>query len=347
VELKVGPMKRVAGLVVFAGIAVGSIVCPRPCHGQAVVIGAGYAAPSATDAAPGQLITVFARVPGKTPADPVVAKAPLPATLAGFTALLRQTFPSDPQPVPILSAVDSQSCSIVTPLVCDTVSLITVQVPFELTANAPRTAMPQTTVPQNFARLEIGYNGNPADSLVLNPVLDRIHVLNSCDAAAGSTQPAACLPLVAHPDGSLVSRDNPAQAGGVLTVSAVGLGSVPVGPVLIPVATGTATPQQAPPVDGVLVGFDTRVNASPGMLLPSSAAPANSAQLQAGSVGIYQIAFTVPALAAGTPACDSTVLSNLTVNFGRTASYDGVGICVTPAAPAPPSDSRIRNRSRM
>jgi uncharacterized protein (TIGR03437 family) len=337
-------MKRVAGWVVIAWTAVGSTVC---LHGQAVVIGAGYAAPGATDAAPGQLLTIFARVPGKTPADPVVAKAPLPAALAGFTVLLRQTFPADPQQVPILSAVDSQSCSIVAPQVCDTVSMITVQVPFELTPNAPRTDVPQTTAPQNFARLEISYNGNPANSLFLNPVPDRIHVLNACDAAAGAAKPAPCLPVVAHADGSLVSRDNPAQAGEVLTASVVGLGQAPAGPALIPVATGAAAPAQSPPLDGVVVGFDTRVNASPAMLLPAASVPASSAQLQAGSVGIYQITFTVPSLPGGTPGCGSTVQSNLTVDFGRMTSYDGVGICVAAAPPSLPSDTRIRKRNRM
>src|ERR1051326_6427749 len=87
-------MKRVAGTVIFAWIAAGWV------HAQTVVIGAGYAAPGATDAAPGQILTIFARVPGKIPADPVVAKAPFPPVLAGFTVLLRQTFPSDPQSVP-------------------------------------------------------------------------------------------------------------------------------------------------------------------------------------------------------------------------------------------------------
>ena len=274
-------MKRVSGLAVFAWIAVGSAVCPRLCQAQAVVTGAGYATPSPTPAAPGQVITLFVRVPGKTPANPVTASPPLPTTLAGFTVLLRQTFPSSPVPVPILSAVDSQSCTILLPTACDTVSLITVQVPFELTANAPLTTGPQSTVPQNFARLEIGYNGASADSLVLNPVLDRIHVLNTCDtASSSSTQPARCLPEVARPDGSLVSAGNPARPGEVLSVSMVGLGSVAAG--VLSVATGTATPQPGPAVDGVLVDFDIRVNASPAMLLPSSSLPALSAELQPG-----------------------------------------------------------------
>jgi uncharacterized protein (TIGR03437 family) len=335
-------MKRICSQALLAWMATFG-----PCNAQTVVIGTGYAPPTSTDVAPGQLITIFARVPGKTPADPVVAKTPLSNTLAGFTVLLRQTFPSDPQPVPILSVADSQSCSIVAPMTCDTVSMITVQAPFELTANAPRTTFPQPTVPENFARLEISYNGAPANFLILNPVLDRIHILNSCDAAAGVPRPTACLPLIARPDGSLVSRDNPAQPGEVLTASVVGLGPVPVGSVSIPVATGAVTPQQAPAVEGVLVGFDTRVNGSPAAPLPSSSIPANSAQLQPGSVGIYQITLSVPSLPPGTPACGSTVQSNLTINFTRLTSSDGVGICVAAPAAALPADFRVRNRSKM
>ena len=335
-------MKRVAGLAIFGWML---------CQAQPVVTGAGYAAPQATDAAPGQVITIFVRVPGKTPSDPVVAKAPLPVTLAGFTVMLRQTFPSDPQAVPILSAADSQSCSTVAPMVCDTVSMLTVEVPFELTANPPPGTVPKTTAPQNFARLEIGYGGSPADTLVLNPVLDRIHILNTCDPAAGLSQTlewfnaAPCLPEVAHADGSLVSAANPAQPGEVLTISAVGLGSVSAASPAAAVATGAATPQPPPSVTGVLVDFNSRVNASPAMLLSTSSLPALSAQMQAGSVGIYQVAFTVPALAAGTPACGSTVESNLTINIGRTASYDGVGICVDPPAAGLPG-SRGRDRSK-
>jgi uncharacterized protein (TIGR03437 family) len=316
-------------LALSAWFAVGSVLSSPISSAQATVIGAGYAAPSAIDVAPGQVITIFARVPGKTAADPVVATAPLPVELGGFSVLLRQTFPSSPTPAPILSVSDSQSCSMVAPLVCDTVSMITVQVPFELTANAPRGIGPQTTVPQNFARLEISYNGNPTNSLFLNPVPDRIHVLNSCEAAANLSKPQPCLPMVARPDGSLVSSDNPAKAGEVLTVSVVGLG--PTTDLTVP--TGAATPILPPPVDGVIVSLDVRANGSPSMPSAATSSPANRAQLQAGAVGIYQVLLTVPALPGGTEACSSVVRSNLTINIGRTTSYDGTGICVVPPAP--------------
>jgi uncharacterized protein (TIGR03437 family) len=312
-----------------------ALVCALSCHAQTVVTGAGYSSPSPIAVAPGQVITIFAHVPDKTPAAPVVADAPLPLTLGGFSVLLRQTFPSDPTPVPILSVGDSQSCSLVAPLVCDTVSMITVEVPFELTANAPRTTIPQTTGPQNFARLEISYNGSPTNSLVLNPLPDSIHILNACDVAAtaNASPGIACLPLVARPDGSLVSSGNPAMAGELLTISVVGMGLADT-----PVATGTAAPQQAPSVDGVLVALDMRVNGAAGMPPAESSSPA-SAQLQPGAVGIYTVTVTVPS--SSTPACSSSVRSNLTINITRNASYDGVGICVVPSPASQTSRGRL------
>jgi uncharacterized protein (TIGR03437 family) len=329
------PMMRMIRFVVLTWMAVGLVPGPRPCQAQAVVIGAGYATPGTIDVAPGQVITIFARVPGKIPADTVSATPPLPFKLAGFSVVLRQTFPSDPKQIPLLSVADYQSCSVVAPLVCDTVSMITVQVPFELTPNV--NTVPKTTVPQNFARLEISYNDAPTNSLFVNPVPDRIHILNSCDvAAAPLRQQETCLPLITRADGTVVSPDNAPQPGEVLSVSVVGLG-----PANTPVATGVAAPQDPVAVDGVLIGLDARANASPGMPLAVSSFPANSALLKSGLVGIYQVTFTVPSLPSGTPACSDMVRSNLTINIGRTASYDGVGICVdTSGTPATPSSGR-------
>lgn len=328
-------MMRMIGFAVLTWMAVGLVLGPQPCRAQAVVIGAGYATPGRTDVAPGQVITIFARVPGKIPADTVSATPPLPFKLAGFSVVLRQTFPSDPQQIPILSVADYQSCSVVAPLVCDTVSMITVQVPFELTPNV--NTVPKTTVPENFARLEISYNDVATNSLFVNPVLDRIHILNSCDvAAAPLRQQDACLPLITRADGTVVSRDNAPQPGEVLSVLVVGLG-----PVNTPVATGVAAPQDPVAVDGVLISLDARANASPGMPLTVSSIPANSALLKSGLVGIYQVTFTVPSLPSGTPACNDMVRSNLTIDIGRSASFDGIGICVeTSSISVNPSSGR-------
>ena len=103
-------------------------------------------------------------------------------------------------------------------------------------------------MPQNFARLEISYNGEPTNSLFLNPVLDRIHVLNSCDAAAGATPRDALSSGGDQAGRSLVSRTMPPQPGEVLSVSVVGLG-----PANGPVDHGDGRTAGAMAVEGVLV----------------------------------------------------------------------------------------------
>jgi uncharacterized protein (TIGR03437 family) len=267
------------------------------------------------------VVTIFATVAGKQALDPLNATPPLPTSLGGFSVLLRQSF-TDPMLIPILSVVDTLSCSNVAPMQCNTVSQITVQVPYELMPNTPHVSLPQ-----NFARLEINYNDTLTNSLFLNPVPDSIHVLNSCDVVSGVNQTGGCGPIVTHSDGSLVTAANPAQANETLTMSLVGLGQ-PAGTV----TTGAPAPEVAPMLDGVTISYDARENASPSMLVPTSSFPVNSAQLLPGSVGIYNITFLVPALPPGVSACSSTVQSNLTVDIKRTTSFAGVGICVVPSS---------------
>ena len=307
--------------------AVSWVLLPFCGYADTVVIGAGYAAPTPLSVAPGQVVTLFVHVPGKTAADPVSATAPLPGTLGGFSAVLRQTFPSTPVAVPISSVVDAQSCSSVEPVQCDVVSMVTVEIPFELTGNNPRSRLPS-----NFARVDVSYNGTETASLFLNPVTDRIHVVSSCDVP--STQPGSCVAAVTHADGTAVTPDNPGQPGETLTVALVGLGLAQQS-----VTTGEATPSPAPAVDGVLISLDARVNQSPSVPVAATSSPA-AARMRPAAVGIYEIPFTVPVLPEGVPACATgAVASNLTISVGRVTSFDGVGICVTPTA-APPGGVR-------
>ncbi len=306
-----------SGAARFAGAAIASVLLPFLSHAQAVAIGAGYVLPRPIDVAPGQVITLFVSVPGKSAADAVTAQPPLPAELGGFSVLLRQSFPSDPVPAPIQVVADSQYCSSLAPSQCDVVTMITVQVPFELTPNVPL-----ARIPANFARLDISYNGTAAASLALNPVPDRIHVLNTCDA--NTNYPGSrCASVITHPDGTVVDLEHPAQVGQKLTVAMAGLGQL--GQI---VATGAASPDSAPAVDNVRIAFDARPNQSPSLPSADSAIVADTARLRSGSVGVYEVTFTVPALPDTAPACSSNVRSNLTVSIGRTVSFDGAGICV-------------------
>jgi uncharacterized protein (TIGR03437 family) len=292
------------------------LLSPCLALAQPVAVGAGYLLPRPIAVAPGQVITLFVRVPGKAVTATVTAQPPLPTALGGFAVMLRQTFPSDPVPVPIQSVADSQFCSQVTPSQCDVVSLVTVQIPYQLTPNIPRSRMPQ-----NSARLDITYNDVSATSLYLNPVTDQIHVVNSCDLIANFPE-GNCAPVVTHSDGALVDIEHPAQPGETLTASLAGLGQISP-----PLVTGAAGPNPAAAVDGAWLRFDARADAAPVRTDPATDSPA-TARLRPGSVGMYEVLFTVPALPDATPACGGDVHSNLTVSIGRTVSYDGVAICV-------------------
>src|SRR5690349_20022168 len=123
-----------------AGLFAAALLFPLAGWAQTALVGAGYTTPQPLDACPGQLITIFATVTGKVPADPLTANPPLPTSLGGFTVLLRQTF-IDPIPIPILSVSDTQSCSNVLPPQCSTFSQITVQIPYELMPNIPHVSL--------------------------------------------------------------------------------------------------------------------------------------------------------------------------------------------------------------
>ena len=309
-------------LDVFLRFVWGFGLLPWILQAQPVAIGAGYRLPRLIEVAPGQVITLFVRVPGKTMADPATAQPPLPATLAGFAVVLRQSFPSDPVPVPVQSVADSQFCSAVTPSQCDVVSLLTVQVPFELTPNVRGSRMPE-----NSARLEIAYNDLPATFLFLKPVTDRIHVLNTCDVLASFPE-GNCGPLVTHADGTLVDVEHPAAEGETLTIALAGMGQP-----TLPVSTGAASPDPPAEVDNVWLTSNFRPNLPPALPDPDVGAAGAMARLRPGSAGVYEVLFTVPALPEGTPPCSSDVRSNLTITIGRTMSYDGAGICVAGSAP--------------
>jgi len=100
------------------------------------------------------------------------------------------------------------------------------------------------------------------------------------------------------------------------------------------VATGAANP--SPPLTTtVTVDFEFRSNAGPSM--PSATDSGGShtpaikvpAYFAPGFVGLYQINVTIPQPPVPLESCGGVFQSNLTINIGGVASYDGVGLCVT------------------
>src|SRR4051794_27574319 len=255
-----------------------------------LVTSVGYTPPNLTKVAPGQVITLYVRTTGAPVAQPILAgTTPLPMSLGGFTVSLKQTFFSDPIPVPLAGIYSTDPCNGVAS--CTPLTAMMVQIPFELVPNVPGSRMPF-----NFATVTVQQNGVAGDALPLLAVPDNIHVITSCD----SLPPGAgtlCTPLFKHADGSLVSAASPAKAGEMLSLAAFGLG-YPV----TSVTTGDL-PKTVINTDGVKVGFDFHPNAAatkPGNTLAAAA-------ITRDGVGLYQINVQVPAIPDGTASCGDGV----------------------------------------
>jgi hypothetical protein len=325
-----------------------------PLFGQGPTLaGTGYTYPAIIDVAPGQITTLFVIGLKIVLSSPVNATTiPLPDTLAGIAVTLNQTG-NQSTPVPLLSVRQVSACSdgaATAPgseLTADClITAITVEIPFEL--------LPAPSSPVFAAELVITENGNVSKAFSVSPVLDHLHVVNTCDSfpAPKVASTWGCGPLVTHGDGTLVSIDTPAQAGEEIVIWAYGLGQTS------PVAkTGQASPSPAatlssglpdiPPSSTPLyLQFDFRTNAipSPPFVNRMAATPPPTpifAGLTPGQVGLYQINVTIPSTIPAVDKCGSTcshvactgyntVTSNLTIDIGGNLSWDGAAICVQP-----------------
>jgi uncharacterized protein (TIGR03437 family) len=279
-----------------------------------VVTSVGYSNPAPVAVAPGQVITLFAYTKTRLAQSIIATGATLPTTLGGFAVSLSQTFSTSAIPVPILSVTPAQTCSAVVPEVCTAYTAISVEIPFELVPNVPRSRLPE-----NSATLTISDNGAAGEPIALHPVSDRIHIVDSCDTPL-NPQSVPCSPVFQHADGSLVSAETPAQPGETIVVQTYGLGYADSR-----IVTGAPSPSPAVSVSGLSIDF--RFGTDPAVTRPDANATSVSAQLVPGLVGLYQLAFTVPPLPDGTAAC-SAVTNNLTVVIARGASFHGASLCV-------------------
>jgi uncharacterized protein (TIGR03437 family) len=309
-------------------VTLGSLAAQTP----SLVTAVGYAAPEPVEVAPGQVITLFVRTPTRL-AQPIVASgAPLPVLLGGFSVLLSQALSSSPTAVPILSVRPVERCSAVAPAVCTSLTAISVQIPFELIPNVDGSRLPE-----NSATLTVSDGSASGEPMLLRPVTDRIHVVNSCDLPLDS-QASPCGPVVKHADGSLVSAAKPAVAGETITLEAYGLGFGSTR-----VVSGAAAPSPAVNVEGVAIDFRYGLEAA--ATRPGASAATVSATLAPGAVGLYRLSFTAPAAPAGLAACSATA-ANAAVVVGRAASFDGAPLClyVAPISgepqPVPPRGRR-------
>lgn len=306
-----------------------------PVFAQGIAVaGSGYSNPTVVKVAPGQIATFFVTglktvLPSGSVSAPSV---PLPPALAGISVTLNQPGPKS-YTAPLLSVTQISVCvgggssaaSSSSPTADCLVTAITVQIPFELPYLDPVGAPIDTA-------LVVSENGTAGKGFRVLPMMDNMHILNTCDSFPPvSSAAVSCQPLATHGNGTLVTASSPAKAGEVVVIYAFGMGKPQ-----IPVETGAATPRPAGigfPEFGDLL-FDLSTNAGPKnpqhpAALGSVILGPDYIGLVVGYVGLYQINVTIPKDLVTPFACgDTDVQSNLTIDFGEVSSFDGAPICI-------------------
>ena len=309
------------------------------------LVGAGYQVPSSIPVAPGQVVPVL--VTGLKTVLPATVQAqavPLPMSLAGISVLLEQSLPAKSWRLPMFAVEQFSGCPGNVAADC-LVTAVTVQIPYDIMVPNPRLLSP---IPQGYSMLTITENGVSGRPILVSPVYDRVHILQSYDIGGRTEGGTSCFPLVTHAHGSLVLQDirvnggtqshTEAQPGEVLVMYAFGLGEVTPA-----VTAGTLSPLPAAvATEPFYLRYDYAVNVAPSM--PQwEGPPTGKSQLQfvgltPGQVGLYQINFVVPAPPVGTTVCGvAGATSNLTISILAVGSFsfDGAAICVDPGTAAP------------
>jgi hypothetical protein len=297
-----------------------------PAGGPNAIIlsAAGYRVPSPSlDVAPGQVIVLHVSGIATTldsNLTPLPGPSGFPLDLNGISVDLIQGKAATATGLPLRAAYQTHCLE-----PCSRVTGITLQIPFELDTDYAAKGDP-------FPWLQISEKGKPVGGVLLRPVSDNIHVINTCDDSQVYISAAVSVPqnicaYVVMGGGSLNSLYNLARGGDQLAVWLYGLG---------------AKTQQAPdccsdpaqlsqPLQSVQLNYDFRPNA-PASPVVSGFGLTNS-PLFAAYVGggMYQVNFAVPPVPAGLPACDGVrVKSNLTVTVTGPNSFDAAQICVAP-----------------
>lgn len=299
------------------------------CQGQTsnstnngiTLAGTGYTALNAGLAvAPGQIITLH--VYGLTVTTPVnVMGTGLALTLNGISVALIQGMPAVTTGLEI-HAIYQTLCS--QPAACSNLTGITLQIPFNLDVNP-------NLSDGLFPVLEISQNGTAVGGVVLEPVDDEVHVLNTCDdtqvyiSAAYEIPQGICASLVMV-NQQLNSLYNLAHGGDELMVWLYGLGAITQA-----APNCCSTPNQlSQPLAHFQLNFDFRPNAPASPAVAGFGLTARPAFV-AYTGGTYQLNFVIPPVPAGVPACDGVkIQANLTVTVSGPNSYDAAQICVSP-----------------
>jgi len=284
----------------------------------------GYGMPTPRAVAPGQVISLFLRA-GSAPDEPLLASgAPLTVEQTGYAVALEQSLGASVE-VPLLGVSRAESCYGLLP--CTPLTILTVQIPWELRPNFSGQGRPD-----NFVSLRVrAADGDGGEVVPVRPVRDAIHIVSSCEESPFLRAPpesplgeGLCRSRVTHADGRLVTAANPAVAGETVLVHGVGFGLMEGRP-----ETGVAGGTDVAVENlQVAVEFGSNLAARRPEVTTSAAGV-----LKAGQFGMYVVAVTVPAVPAGTPGCTaSRIQSNVTVSIGRLDSFAGAAFCVETGA---------------
>ena len=339
-------------LVCFFSLA---FAFPVVAQTSASIYSVSYQAPKVVQVAPGQVLHLTLHGLTTTfDSTQVATTVPLPSNFSGLSITLQRTGASQPELLPLLrgegsgvSCNGSLAAAILAPadvLPCvdgDATYDIWAQIPFDMAPNTVAadnfgcSSFPCTTRHLNDAVLTVNEKSGTGKSVRLFPVLDQVHLLNSCTDRIGpvglqgsgsvyATYP--CVAAIAHGDGSYVTATKPAKPGEELVAYAYGLGAPAA---LFP--TASATPAAGVPLNQPFTisftGVATQAGASPDYV-----------GLVGGAAGLYQVNFHVPSVPADLGPCTlppslmqlSTNPFNLTITLLGTASQDQASFCVQP-----------------
>ncbi len=326
------------------------VVCPTFAQSTAILIAAGYSTPAPLQVAPGQVMTFFLRNISPLPnGDLRVAQAstvPLPKTLGGLSLRISQG-QSAAVDVPIFAVRQENDCDNSANNSACLLTLVKVQIPFEITAPAqepvgsgpPLPPLP----PAPLAQFIVNVDGQPSRVFPLQPVPDNGHVLTSCDIAWDTKSTSVCGRQAYHANGHPITGSEPAMPGETITVYIFGLGQ-PSGAV----ATGDVSPSGTP-----LTGFSGRVRAlfdnfvnapsylarfpgadeAPSLASPYVLSPIAFDGLTPGQIGMYQLNTPVPQslqLAGPCGGLNGFIQTNATLHIGTPMGTELIAICVQP-----------------
>ncbi|HCC57543.1 MAG TPA: hypothetical protein DEQ47_09810 [Solibacterales bacterium] len=293
------------------------------------IAGAGYSHPDIS-IAPGQLTTLFLTgssiVLSGQPRIQWSPTVPFPTNLAGFSVSISQSGArNSTEQAPIVGVQQTNLCGTEPPPSQSCiVTAVSLQIPSDLAANVGQMC-PTCGVSTTISILE---NGKQGASFLAAALPQNIHILTTCDTIIYNHTSGSCQELIMHGTGSAVSASQPATAGEILVMYAVGLGATNP---LVP--AGNATPSPAPVATG---DFSMQFAYSGGATIgPSSGSPILQSPIKfvgmtPTAVGLYQVNFIVPSPLPNATSCQQTPdQTNLTVTLSSSASADSAKICVS------------------